>query len=182
MFNAKKPDGTHDTSVAAYSATASSNARPFAAHVNADDANCSIINEWLTMRGDLESEGDILVKGKIHGNIQCKLLIIDAEAIVEGAIVADEVVIRGTTRGIIKAHRVRLEKTANVDSEIYQDAFSAEEGARIKGSMRSYDDHVAMAAPIHMHGHTAEKPVSASLYQLLDAARSAQHAHLSVAQ
>ena len=91
-------------------------------------------------------------------------------------------IIRGTTRGIIKAHRVRLEKTANVDSEIYQDAFSAEEGARIKGSMRSYDDHVAMAAPIHMHGHTAEKPVSASLYQLLDAARSAQHAHLSVAQ
>ena len=138
MFNAKSPAGVHD-------AIPATNGRAFSAHANAGDSNCSIINEWLVMRGDLESEGDILVKGKVHGNIQCKMLIIDAEAIIEGAIFADEVVVRGTTRGIIKAQRVRLEKTANVDSEIYQGTFSAEEGARIKGALRGFDDYATSA-------------------------------------
>jgi cytoskeletal protein CcmA (bactofilin family) len=173
MFNSKNPAGVPD-------AGASTNARSFAAHANAGDSNCSIINEWLIMRGDLESEGDILVKGKVHGNIQCKLLIIDAEAVIEGSIFADEVVIRGTTRGIVKARRVRLEKTANIDSEIFQESFSAEEGARIKGALRGYEDHVVfVAAPLPP---VIEKPVGASLYHLLDQARSAQHAHLAVAQ
>lgn len=186
MFNSKKPDTVHDTA-------APTNGQAFAAHAAASDANCSIINEWLIMRGDLESEGDILVKGKVHGNIVCKLLIIDVEAIIEGSILADEVVIRGATRGIIKARRVRLEKSANVESEIYHDTFGAEEGARIKGSLRGFDDFVEVqvaAAPTVINDkhatlekHAAlEKQVGASLYHLLDQARSAQHAHLAVAQ
>ena len=175
MFNAKTPGGVQD-------AAATTNARPFSAHAGASDSNCSIITEWLIMRGDLESEGDILVKGKVHGNIQCKLLIIDAEAVIEGAIFAEEVVIRGTTRGIVKARRVRVEKTAKIDSEIYQESFSAEEGARIKGALRGYDDQVAITTAPAPHQTTSEKPAGASLYHLLDQARSAQHGHLAVAQ
>ncbi len=174
MFNQKTAGGSD--------AIAQPNARSYSAHANAGDSNCSIINEWLIMRGDLESEGDILVKGKVHGNIQCKLLIIDAEAVIEGAIFADEVVIRGTTRGIIKAHRVRLEKTASVDSEIYQAMFSAEEGARIKGALRSLEDYAAAVSASHPTAPIIEKPASASLYHLLDQARTAQHGHLAVAQ
>ncbi len=109
------------------------------------ESNYSIINEWLKMKGDLESEGDILVKGKVHGNIKCNLLIIDTDAFVEGGITADEVVIRGTTKGIINATKVRLEKTAHVDSEICHNVFSAEEGARIKGALHYKDNPLADA-------------------------------------
>lgn len=174
MFNPKKPD-------TAQGAAPASAALPFTVEPAGGDASCSIINEWLTMRGDLESEGDILIKGKVHGNIQCKLLIIDAGAIVEGAIFADDVVIRGSTRGIIKAERVRLEKSAHVESEIYQTIFSAEEGARIKGSLRATGDYME-AAPAAAPLASLEKQVGASLYHLLDQARSAQHAHLAVPQ
>ncbi|MEZ5856139.1 MAG: polymer-forming cytoskeletal protein [Hyphomicrobiaceae bacterium] len=104
------------------------------------EANYSIINEWLKMKGDLESEGDVLVKGKVYGNIKCNLLIVDVDALVEGGIIADEVVVRGQTKGTINANKVRLEKTANVDSEICHKTFSAEEGARIKGALRFQDD------------------------------------------
>ena len=97
------------------------------------------------MKGDLESEGDILVKGKVHGNIKCNLLIIDTDAFVEGGITADEVVIRGTTKGVINATKVRLEKTAHVDSEICHNVFSAEEGARIKGALHYKDNPLADA-------------------------------------
>jgi cytoskeletal protein CcmA (bactofilin family) len=92
------------------------------------------------MRGDLESEGDILVKGKVLGNIKCKTLIVDTDALVEGGIEAEEVIIRGHSKGTIKANRVRLEKTAAVDSDICHQTFAAEEGARIKGALRFKDD------------------------------------------
>ncbi len=110
------------------------------------EANYSIINEWLKMKGDLESEGDILVKGKVFGNIQCNLLIIDVDALVEGGIVADEVIIRGKSKGVINANKVRLEKTAQVDSEICHNTFSAEEGARIKGALKFKEEPLAVVA------------------------------------
>jgi cytoskeletal protein CcmA (bactofilin family) len=92
------------------------------------------------MKGDLESDGDIHVKGRVVGNIRCKLLIIEVDALVEGGVNAEEVVVRGHAKGTVRADRVRLEKTAEVDREIFQRTFSAEEGARIKGSLRSIDE------------------------------------------
>ncbi len=123
--------------------SSSSNVTPassISVSTRAKEANYSIINEWLKMKGDLESEGDVLVKGKVYGNIKCNLLIVDVDALVEGGIIADEVVVRGQTKGTINANKVRLEKTANVDSEICHKTFSAEEGARIKGALRFQDD------------------------------------------
>ena len=99
----------------------------------------SVVNERLILRGDLESDADILVKGKVFGNIRCKLLIIDVGARVEGAISAQDVIVRGSTKGSILAHRVRLEKTADVASDIHHASFCAEEGARIRGVM-DYSD------------------------------------------
>ncbi len=139
MFT-KKPDGApyligdNEKSIGTPAALAPS------AYANTAEANYSIINEWLTMKGDLESEADILIRGKVFGNIKCKMLIIDAGAHVEGGIEADEVVVRGSTKGIMLAKRVRLEKSADVDSEIHHQSFSAEEGAKIKGALRYAED------------------------------------------
>ena len=46
---------------------------------------------------------------------------------------------RGSTRGSILANRVRLERTADVASDIYHASFSAEEGARIHGALAFAD-------------------------------------------
>lgn len=121
----------------------------------------SIIDEWLTMRGDLESEGDILVKGRIRGNVSCKLLIIDEKASVEGGVVAEEAVVRGATTGTIRANRVRLESTARVDSEIFHRSFSVEEGARIEGALHFQNDPLSEAPAIassEVSDTTAAKP------------------------
>ena len=100
----------------------------------------SIVDKHLTMKGDLESEGDVLVRGKVIGNIKCKLLIVDIDAQIDGGVEAEEVVIRGKAKGKVQADRVRLEKTAVVDCEIAHRSFSAEEGARIKGTLRFLED------------------------------------------
>lgn len=99
------------------------------------DSEHSVVNERLTMNGDLDTDADILVKGKVYGNIRCKLLIVDTSARVEGCVEADDVIVRGTTKGKIIAKRVRLEKTADVASDIHHASFCAEEGARIRGAM-----------------------------------------------
>ncbi len=191
MFNNRKLDGTpstplkseFDRSIQA-SAQDATSSRSYRDHASDTDASYSIINEWLTMKGDLESEGDILVKGRVHGNIRCKMLIVDPGAVIEGGIIADEVMIRGTTRGTVRAKRVRLEKTANVDSEIFHDVFSAEEGARIKGALRANDESAERIAQkaIQSAGESPEKKVSSALFQMLDGARAPAHLHIAAAQ
>ena len=148
MFTTRKPEGVQgpsgmqDFDKSPVASAYAVNAQSLAAKAASRESNYSIINEWLTMRGDLESEGDILVKGKVHGNIKCKLLIVDTDALIEGGIIAEEVVVRGRTKGIIEANKVRLEKTAQVDSEISHMTFSAEEGARIKGSLKFREEPI----------------------------------------
>lgn len=106
----------------------------------------SIVDECLTMRGDLESDGDVMVKGRVYGNIKCKVLIIDVNALVEGGVEAEEIIVRGASKGTVRATRVRLEKSAVVESDIFHQTFSAEEGARIKGALRYKDDPLAADA------------------------------------
>ena len=113
---------------------------PTASDAPPKDVGNSTIDAFLTMRGDLESEADILVKGKVYGNVSCNLLIIDEGANIEGGIIANEVVIRGAVDGIIKAEKVRLERTAQVRSDIYQNIFAAEEGASILGTLKTLKD------------------------------------------
>jgi cytoskeletal protein CcmA (bactofilin family) len=159
MFN-RKPESDYtayahgDTARAGSPLTTASVLSPPIYAANAPDPSYSIINEWLVMRGDLESDADILVKGKIYGNVKCKMLIVDAGSLIEGGIEADDVIVRGAIKGVMNAKKVRLEKTADVDCEIHHQSFSAEEGAKIKGALRYTDD--ATRPPLRaIHGHDA---------------------------
>ena len=144
MFNNRKTEGAPISAVSTEvdrSTFVAHNPRDtHSGNYKVDPSAHSVVDKFLTMKGDLESEGDIHVKGKVFGNIRCKLLIIEVDALVEGGVDAEEVIVRGNTKGTIQADRVKLEKTANVDSEICHHTFSAEEGARIKGSLRSKDE------------------------------------------
>lgn len=132
MFNPKKADAVSASATSAQTKVSASRPSPASAH--------SVVDACLTMKGDLESEGDILVQGKVIGNIRCKVLVIEVDALVEGGVEAEEVIVRGNTKGTLKADRVRLDKTANVDSEIYHGSFAAEEGARIEGTLQCNDE------------------------------------------
>src|SRR3990172_12488983 len=144
MFNQRKADGAHFSAVSDEGGKSNFGSptnppNPHSGNYKVPSTH-SMVDECLTMKGDLESDGDIHVKGKVLGNIRCKLLIIEVDAFVEGGVEAEEVIVRGNTKGTIQADRVRLEKTANVDSEICHRTFSAEEGARIKGTLRSKEE------------------------------------------
>lgn len=169
MFNSKKPEPTSPLAPSLSSSTSAFGTAPAASYdltssgamsSKGGKASHSIVDDRLIMRGDLESDGDILVKGKVYGNIACKVLIIDAEAFVEGGITAAEVIVRGRAKGEIRAERVSLERSADVDCDIYQKTFQAEEGARIRGALKMYDDAPKTAATTS--STSAAKSASAS--------------------
>jgi cytoskeletal protein CcmA (bactofilin family) len=105
----------------------------------------SVIDSWLTITGNLESEGEVQVDGRIHGHIRCTHLTVGRDATIEGNITADEVVVRGTVKGMIRANRVILQDSAHVRSEIYHKKLAIEEGASFEGNSRCCEDPLNVA-------------------------------------
>ena len=100
----------------------------------------SVIDAWLTITGDLMSEGEVQVDGQVNGDIRCAQLTVGKDATISGNIVAEMVVVRGRVKGTIRALRVILQDSARVDSEIFHKSLAVEEGACFEGASRRLDD------------------------------------------
>ena len=92
----------------------------------------ALIDAGLNIYGDLQTDGEVEVDGKIVGNIGCTHLTIGKGAAVTGNIRADEVLVRGKVKGTIRATRVILQDSAQVEGDIYHDRIVIEDGARFR--------------------------------------------------
>jgi cytoskeletal protein CcmA (bactofilin family) len=100
----------------------------------------SIIGSTLVMHGDLQSAEDIRVCGQINGDIRCVHLAVAPGGTVVGNIVADEIVVGGTIKGIIRANSVVLQDGARVESEIIHKTLVIEKGASFEGVSRRREE------------------------------------------
>jgi len=100
----------------------------------------SIIDACLVITGNLHSERDVQVDGKLHGDIHCSQLVVSRDATIDGNIVADEVVVRGKVKGVIRAKQVMLLDTAQVESDIFHKSLVVEQGACFDGQSRRMDE------------------------------------------
>jgi len=107
----------------------------------------SVIDAWLVIKGNLESEGEVQVDGQIHGDIRCEHLTIGRDAQIAGNITAKEVVVRGKVTGVIRAVRVILQNSAQVASEIVHKSLSIDEGASFEGISRRSEDPMSADLP-----------------------------------
>lgn len=107
----------------------------------------SVIDAWLTMTGNLQSEGEVQVDGQIHGDIRCAHLTVGRDAKVDGNITAEEVVVRGKVTGVIRANRVILQDSAHVESQIFHKKLSIEEGACFEGTSHRSEDPLTAEMP-----------------------------------
>ena len=104
----------------------------------------AIIDACLQIDGNLTTEGEVQVDGRINGNIRCAHLTVGREAVILGDITAEEIVVRGKVTGTIRGNRVILQDGAQVESEIFQTKLTIEEGANFKGMIRDQTEpHVA---------------------------------------
>ena len=104
----------------------------------------SVIDAWLTVTGNLKSEGEVLVEGRIDGDVRCAHLVVGKDAVIAGAVFADEVIVRGKVKGVIRANRITLQDTASVDGDVFHRSLRIEQGASFEGSCKRCDDPLAL--------------------------------------
>ncbi|HEX5998410.1 MAG TPA: polymer-forming cytoskeletal protein [Hyphomicrobiaceae bacterium] len=140
----------------------------------------SVIDISLTIVGDLDTEGDVRLDGRVCGNVRCAQLIVDKDASITGGIVATEAIIRGRIMGTIRANTVVIQGSAQVESEITYGSLAIDDGASFEGAVRHSDNPlaepppVASTADLHRVAQTAESPApppaSVGLHRYADGA------------
>jgi cytoskeletal protein CcmA (bactofilin family) len=102
----------------------------------------SIVSSALFITGTLSSEGELHVEGRIHGDIQCKLLILSETAEINGNAIAEEVIVKGRFVGCIRARRVQLDSECRVEGDIVHQELMIQEGAFFEGASQPNIDPI----------------------------------------
>ena len=95
----------------------------------------SIIGSEVIISGDLATDAQLHVDGRIDGNVRCAQLIQGADGIIAGNIVADEARLAGTVEGTVSAASLTVEASARILGDIAYDTIAIEAGARIEGRL-----------------------------------------------
>lgn len=116
----------------------------------------SVIGEDLTVEGNIISKGEVQLEGEIKGDVHCTSLVIGDKALVEGGVVAEDVIVRGRVVGSIRGHRVTLQSSSHVEGDIFHQSLAIEQGAYFEGKSRRSEDPIAEAKT----SKSASKPSS----------------------
>lgn len=97
----------------------------------------NIIGKGIRIRGSLSGGGDLVVEGRVEGQIQLKNhLIIEHSGIVEADVRADELTINGTASGNVDATtKVSITQSAKVQGDIKASRVIIADGAVFNGSI-----------------------------------------------
>jgi len=96
-------------------------------------ASPSIIGGNCSLAGDIVSDGEVHVDGKVVGDVRCVTLVIGESGGVTGEINAETVRVLGAVTGQITARAVELAKTARILGDITHDSLAVEAGAYVEG-------------------------------------------------
>src|SRR5437868_2430633 len=78
----------------------------------------TIITHDVHILGNIVSDGNIDFDGTLNGNIRCHTLTIRAGGAIQGEVIAENVLIYGKVKGLIRAKNVQLFATCNVEGII----------------------------------------------------------------
>ena len=97
----------------------------------------SVVDEHLTIHGNLDTDGTVRVSGRVEGTAhRAGTLIIGIGGCVVGDIEAREVVVGGTVQGNIQASaRVEIDSGATVHGEVHADTMLLHEGGTVNGQV-----------------------------------------------
>ena len=100
----------------------------------------SVLSSDLTIKGNLETSGDIQIEGTVEGDIRAHLLTVGEGATVRGEVGADDLVVNGRVVGRVRGLKVRLTSSARVEGDIIHKTIAIESGAHFEGSVQRSDD------------------------------------------
>ena len=102
----------------------------------------SLIAHGSRVEGNLKFTEGLRIDGEVVGDIRAmteepSMLVISEASVVQGAIMADHVIINGTVRGPVHARELlELQPKAHIEGDVSYRALEMHQGAVISGSLR----------------------------------------------
>lgn len=107
----------------------------------------SILSSDLTIKGNVNTTGDVQVEGTVEGDIRAHLLTVGEGSTIKGEVIADDVVVNGRVIGRLRGLKVRLTATARVEGDIIHKTIAIESGAHFEGTVQRQDDPLSAKTP-----------------------------------
>ena len=99
----------------------------------------SILANSFSLKGSISCKGELQIDGRINGNLNGEKVILGSESIMDGTLIADEIIISGKFKGKIKGKSIRLEAGASVDAEITYEILAIEDGSSVNGIVKKIE-------------------------------------------
>jgi cytoskeletal protein CcmA (bactofilin family) len=106
----------------------------------------SIIAADLRIVGNVGTEGELHIDGRIDGDVEGRSVTIGESGYVDGHVETREITIHGIIRGSIRARKVHLANGCRVIADIVHDVIGIDSGASFEGHCRRVADHEAAPA------------------------------------
>lgn len=104
---------------------------------NNQDKVLTLISDGCKFEGNLSSPSATKIDGHVVGNLRGESgIIIGEKGIVEGNINAVDVIIYGTVKGNIKAHKLDLRKSCSLNGDIVIEELATETGSKFNGNCK----------------------------------------------
>jgi cytoskeletal protein CcmA (bactofilin family) len=95
----------------------------------------SFIGPEVLVSGDLATDGQLHVDGRIDGNVRCSQLVQGEAGIIAGNIHADEARLAGTVEGQVNVRTLFVEASARIMGDIAYEVISIDAGAQLEGRL-----------------------------------------------
>ena len=95
----------------------------------------SIISSDTTIKGKIDFKGELLIEGKVSGDILGDNLTLGPSAKVDGKIIVKAITVQGSFTGFIRSDTVKLDSGSTVKGDIEHSEISIETGANFNGKV-----------------------------------------------
>ena len=95
----------------------------------------SVISSDTIIKGKIDFRGELLIEGKVSGDILGDNLTLGPSAKVDGKIIVKAITVQGSFTGFIRSDTVKLDSGSTVKGDIEHSEISIETGANFNGKV-----------------------------------------------
>lgn len=78
----------------------------------------SVVAEDVNLNGDMLSAGPMVIKGKVHGDVQCSNLELGSSAYIKGEVKTGDAIVHGHLEGSMFARHISLAPNSHISGEV----------------------------------------------------------------
>ena len=133
----------------------------------------SFIGPEVVVSGNIATDAQLHVDGRIDGDVKCAQLIQGIQGIITGNIDAEEARLAGAIHGTVAARTLIVEASARITGDVAYETVSIDAGAQIEGRLArraalGLDESPLIATPVSFSPARPAEGDASSLFALSD--------------